>query len=583
MNSAHMSALSLTLLIYLILAIAYFGWGKVVCLVLSLEGQKTTAPVISYIWMGWAVTLLVFQLLHFILPLTAFVVAPVFITGVAFALPQMVIVCRRYPKHLSILATLFGIIFVILAVAAASWIAALSMSFPVNYDSGLYHFNTIRWINSFPLIPGLGNLHGRLAFNHSFFVYAAALNFEPFFGHGRSLANSFLFILTIATFIDSLRPIFKRLSLLVESHPFQYASILIAFPALGYLAFSSNGFSSPSPDLASELLQLMMIIVLAQGVGEWKSGENNQNYRVILLGTLAVTAVTIKLSNLAFSAVIMGFVLLCVWKHHTAYKVYRIIAFFAMIILVWFMRGIVLSGVPLYPSTIGYIPAEWAVPKERIINEANWVFSWARHPHTHWSNVIGNWDWFYPWLFRISQNIMKVVFPLTVSLFFFIITVAIGLFKKRIKTKYLEWSILLPSIIGLFYWFFSAPDPRFAHSLFHIILLCSAILFLSTIQNIINRRIYSGIICVVFLIANFHYTSYIIEHRWLIKRVSFSEWQPVKEVPLVEKVTSSGLVVYTPKTGDQCWDSPLPSTPYFNARLRLRNQSNMRSGFTVAE
>ncbi|QIL77220.1 hypothetical protein G7064_16215 [Hymenobacter sp. HDW8] len=40
---------------------------------------------------------------------------------------------------------------------------------PANFDSGLYHFQTLKWLNEYPTVPGLGNLHGRLAFNSSWF------------------------------------------------------------------------------------------------------------------------------------------------------------------------------------------------------------------------------------------------------------------------------------------------------------------------------------------------------------------------------------------------------------------------------
>jgi len=225
---------------------------------------------------GWALTLFIFQLIHFFLPLTAFVVIPVLVVGVILAIPQIVTALRHSnnppSRHYRVVS--LGIIAALFAVTC--WIASRSMLPPINFDSGLYHFNKIRWINAFPIVPGLGNLHGRLAFNQSFFTYAAALNFYPFFGHGRSIANSFLLLLTIATFIALLRPVLKEPSLLVESHPFQYASIIITLPILGYLAFSSNGLNSPSPDLTSTILHLIMIMVLAQGLSEMKSGKTDQ-------------------------------------------------------------------------------------------------------------------------------------------------------------------------------------------------------------------------------------------------------------------------------------------------------------------
>src|SRR5688572_15778226 len=41
---------------------------------------------------------------------------------------------------------------------------------PLNPDTNIYHAQAIHWIESYPVVPGLGNLHGRLAFNSSWFV-----------------------------------------------------------------------------------------------------------------------------------------------------------------------------------------------------------------------------------------------------------------------------------------------------------------------------------------------------------------------------------------------------------------------------
>jgi hypothetical protein len=45
------------------------------------------------------------------------------------------------------------------------------------------------------------------------------------------------------------------------------------------------------------------------------------------------------------------------------------------------------------------------------------------------------------------------------------------------------------------------------------------------------------------------------------------------------RTTDSGLVVYKPIKGNQCGDSPLPCTPNINYDLKLRDPSNIASGF----
>jgi hypothetical protein len=573
---SHLSALLLTFLLYAFLAVAYLGWGRILTSLLGLRHQEACLP--SYlIWMGWAFTLLLFQLVHFVLPLTAPVVIPVLIAGVASARLDIVRAVRTYsPPRSLLLPTLLGMVVVLFV----GWIASRSMLTPSAYDAGLYHLSKIRWINSYPIVPGLGNLHGRLAFNQSFFAYVAALNLHPFFGHGRSIANSFLFLLTLGTFLDSLRPVFKQPSLLLEAHPFRYLFIVLLAPTLGYLALYSSGLASPTPDLTATLLQLTIMVLLAQALGEWNSGFTDQKVRTLVLGILAATAITVKLSNLVFSAVILAFVILYAIKSNARQVLLRISAFSALMFLIWWVYGLLLSGAPLYPSTVGYLPLEWAIPKEQAIEEGRWIYSWARHPELHWSIVLGSWNWFLPWLCRLFI-INWIVLPAILSLLLCAIALAFSIARRANGIRPSEWSILLPSTLAIIYWFFVAPDLRFAHALFFISSMSATALFVLALQHTLSRRRLLIASCAGFLVANLPILTYLVTEGVPIADISLAGWKPITTVPLDVKITESGLPVYTPGMGDQTWDSPLPSTPYFNPALRLRDPAHIASGFTL--
>ena len=43
----------------------------------------------------------------------------------------------------------------------------------IHYDTSLYHAQSIRWIEEYGVIPGLGNLHSRLAYNSASFCLSA--------------------------------------------------------------------------------------------------------------------------------------------------------------------------------------------------------------------------------------------------------------------------------------------------------------------------------------------------------------------------------------------------------------------------
>ncbi len=315
--------------------------------------------------------------------------------------------------------------------------------------------------------------------------------------------------------------------------------------------------------------------------------RDQQDHRATILAILAATAITIKLSNLAFSAAIVSVCLAVSWRTSGCRirGILRILVPASMVILVWTVRGFILSGYPLYPSTIGHVSVDWAVPSEKVLEEANWIYSWARQPNTHWSNVLDSWEWFGPWSSRIlSRNLLRVVYPSVLAVVFCLIAGIcywLSLVKKTTGLRYLDWLILPPVVIGLIYWFFTAPDPRFANALFWCLSLGSALLFLCSVRPLLKKHSFVVVMSVVFIIANLDSIHTTVERRYRIKEVSSSAWRPIKTVPLIQKKTLSGMVILTPESGEQCWDSPLPCTPDFNLNLRLRIPPNLLSGYTV--
>ena len=65
-----------------------------------------------------------------------------------------------------------------------------------NYDTAAYHLQTIRWINEYSVIPGLGNLWGHFAYNQSYFEFLALLKYFPFFNEGFVLGGLVFIIVT---------------------------------------------------------------------------------------------------------------------------------------------------------------------------------------------------------------------------------------------------------------------------------------------------------------------------------------------------------------------------------------------------
>jgi hypothetical protein len=596
----HLVAVTTALAIFLILGLSYYGWGRVLVKILRVK-ETPSGNHLRPIWLGWALTLVFFEGLHFFLPLQYYVVIPVFLIGIAvsiaFANQELKSPFKLAEPFLpdGLITTVFMVTFICTCI----WVISRAMLPPTNYDSGIYHFNAIRWINSYPILQGLGNLHGRLGFNQSFFVYAAALNFFPLFNQGRSIANGFLLLVLIGDLFLSLRGLLRKPRLLRE-HPFYNFPALFILPIVAYIAIAdlTDGLASPTPDMASTLLQFAIFLELARGIAEWQMSQREQDYRALTIIILSATAITIKLSNLIFALVCISMVLAYAWKssHPALSDIGRLSLPMLVVFTVWGARGYFLSGAPFFPSTIGYIPLAWAVPKFAVINEANVTLGWARATTTNWGEVLGNWNWLGPWLknmFSTPRFIGEMIYPLSIFLLFIgvdIIVACIFLWRRR-RVHYLDWIVLLPGIFGLIYWFFSAPAPRFANAVFWILPICAALILLALLRSIItNKHTYRRLFWAVFLLTNLFPISYLpistilaenpifAEHN--ILHVSLSGWYPVKSIHLVEHITDFGLAVYTPAEGeDQCWDSPLPCSPNYSPSLRLRKPGDLASGF----
>jgi hypothetical protein len=273
---------------------------------------------------------------------------------------------------------------------------------------------------------------------------------------------------------------------------------------------------------------------------------------------------------LAICTILVG-IKLKFWRlplKQTLRAIVKLTALPAFIIIVWGIRGVLLSGCPAYPSIFGCIHANWTVPLENVVSLANLIYSWARQPGQAPDQVLNSWNWVAPWFYRaIWGSKVNVVYPLVISILMvmmsFLIYVRVPLSQKVNKRIIL---IPVPILTGLALWFWLAPDVRFAHALFWLLPVSVMIVLLKIIEA--AGKIRNGIIVVMFLIVNANIIGwFFVRDHQIFTRVSPTGYNPIPTADLIKKRTLSGLEVWSPIQGDQCWDSKIPCTPYFNAEL----------------
>lgn len=557
--------LAITLFGYLILGLSYLGAGWIFSRILKIS-FSVERNFFSLIWLGWAGILFLLQVLNLFFPINIYSSLPILLLGLFFAI-------RLFKTQLRTPIPLLSRTYFILLVIAVLWIADLSMAATTVYDDGLYHFNTIRWLNESPIVLGLGNLHGRLAFNQASFAYVAYLNFYPVFNHGHNLANSFLLMLLLTECLFYLSRYIDRTQRFDGLSTANLTPVFFIFPLI-YLAVY-NQLPSPTADNTASIVEITIFILFVRLIND-KFAHSHVASQSLFIFILSATAISIKLSSL-FYALSVCIVLLIIERNslgtsvrQISQNIIKLMAVPALIIIVWSLRGLLLSGCPAYPSTIGCLPVPWAVPIESVKSEANWIYSWARLPNHRPDTVLNSWNWLKPWFHNlIDGNPFTVVYPTIVFIMVLVVSLFLYQHERDLrKDNAISFAVLAPVLAGLAFWFLTAPDPRFANSLFWILPVSTAVICLQILAN--ARKLKAGFVTLILFIVS---ASVILEFIFYpFMRGSAEGFMPFQTASLVEKQTRSGLQVLVPAQGDQCWDSQLPCTPNFNTDLSFMDR-----------
>jgi len=312
------------------------GWGHIVLRISGLQ-DSSRAQSSAAAWIGLTCVMAMTQVAHLFLPinwqLSAFILAPGLILWGAYYLSDDAKLIGRNGKLFS-----WIIQYPLLALLVGLGILALltkAMQAPGNFDSGLYHFASIRWANEYAVVPGLGNLHGRLAFNQSIFDLYALLNFFPLWNKGYALGFLLIMLLTGVT--------------VFEAHLERYAggwwALLICSIAL---ASTIGQLPSPTPDPVIALLQISIFVTLLRVLLEQDRDEPKASRHFSALLCLCALICTVKLSSIVFALLMLIVATLHAYRQQIIAKRVTLYctALCAALVVSHVLHGIITSGVP---------------------------------------------------------------------------------------------------------------------------------------------------------------------------------------------------------------------------------------------
>jgi len=436
---------------------------------------------------------------------------------------------------------------------------------PDNPDTPIYHAQAIHWIEEYPAIPGLGNLEPRLGSNSNWFTLNAFFSFSFLGNRSFHLIPSFLFLLSIFYFLQSIQKLIDgdlRLSQIVKL-------ALIPFAFYGLV----DEISSPGTDLPVILFYWLILCLWLESIEE----ETSQPLQSIVF-LFSILVITFKVSGIPILLVaLLILVDLLRKKEYRALSTYIVLA--VVTVLPWLIRNFILTGYWLYPEPImqtisPYV--DWMIPADRVLDFKRGVQAWALSRGTGWDEVAGLTlierlaYWFSN--LTLNQKALTVVALISPVLFRFF-----SLFSKHAEKKSMYFPVILVSYISFLFWLFSAPNFRFGYGF----VLGTVVLALASLIKLVFER-FSGYRLLLFVNA----AVLLAQQVHVILGSTRDDTQYIEylvlpadypEVP-TDACNLDGVDILCARQFRQCGYLAFPCVPQIPRNVELRGES-FRDGF----
>ncbi|HWR66241.1 MAG TPA: hypothetical protein VN364_08975, partial [Bellilinea sp.] len=158
---------SIVLISLIVVVSTSYGWGLFKLLTKLFNMQSVRLPRLTLIIiLGMSTLMWIAQLATLLFPISLGVFLVVIAGGVVLIWDFI----KTEEIKINVSLPLLG--WILIALVSISILENGSHT-PINPDTGIYHAQAIKWIESFHSVPGLGNLHTRFAFNSSWLVFNA--------------------------------------------------------------------------------------------------------------------------------------------------------------------------------------------------------------------------------------------------------------------------------------------------------------------------------------------------------------------------------------------------------------------------
>ncbi len=430
-------------------------------------------------------------------------------------------------------------------------------------DMDDYHGQSIRWIEEYGVVKGLGNLLPRFGYNSSIFALSALYSMKFLLGVSLHTVNGFIAFLLSITALD-LGKCFKRRKMLLSD----FARV----GAVYYLTTIIDEVLTPSSDYAVMCTIFFIVIKWLTQLEEPDEERRSNIAPYALLCVAGAYALTLKVTA--------GLILILIVK--PAYRLLRekrwrdicIYLFLGLLAAVpWMARTVIITGWLFYPfPALDLFDFDWKMTDVELIRmEALRIKTWAKGINVADAGA-GLTEWFPNWFREGIFATEKLLILADITAALAVAVMAVIVLVRR-QWKKLDVTLVLVTVTcSYLFWQITAPMMRYGYA---YVLLLAALTVGCLLQHskIIARFAYAFLIvygvyklymCGDEIVQVWHWPSYI--------------WQETYEVYEMESYEVDGVTFYYNPFGGAMGYEAFPAACKEDYSFELRGDS-LKDGF----
>lgn len=440
----------------------------------------------------------------------------------------------------------------------------------MHYDSDLYHAQSIRWIEEYGVVKGLGNIHVRFAYNSSFFALSALYSMKFLTGQSLHTVNGFIALLLS---VEVLAVFDKRR--LARTNAVRLSDFA-RLGALYYLTLIYRDIVSPASDYCVMCVVFYLVIRWLAAIEE--AEKNAAPYA--LLCVMGVYGITLKLTAGAILLLLIkpAYMLL---KGKRYREIISYILLGAVVIAPWMIKTALISGYLLYPfPALDVLNVDWKIDAVAAALDAAEIKTWGRGLNNAALVDLPVSEWFPQWFqntlptlgkfFIMADAVCIILFAGFVIMFF------VGRKRKKTASDMAEDLLVLYAVAASYlFWQLSAPLLRYGYAYVLLLIALTGGLLYRCIKGKNSLILCAAIILAV--VKTVSLVSYVVntaEKHYYVNQQDYGTYD-------LEHFTVKGTAFYYPKSGDRTGYENFPAVPA-KVEIAFRGET-MRDGFLHLE